>query len=133
MITRHRWVVALFLLTSASGSVSAADTVPLAELTAPWLGLLRSGEPPVRAAAAKTLGDIVRKQPAPASDLVRAMAAEENASVATEHERCLVPLAKESPATVSALIRLIREREANYRTRNFGVKVLSQVGPAIPT
>ena len=102
-------------------------------MTAPWLGLLRSGDAAVRNAAGTALVDIVRKHPAAASDLVRRMADEENGGVAAEHERRLVPLAKESPATVSALIRLIRDKGTNYRARNFGVKVLSQVGPAAAT
>lgn len=133
MNARQFWLLALCLLASATGRASGADTVPLADMTAPWLALLRSGDPPVRAAATKALGDIVRKHPAAARDLVRSMATEDNAGVAAEHEQSLVPLAKESPATVSALIRLIRERETNYRARNFGVKVLSQVGPAVGT
>jgi HEAT repeat protein len=61
------------------------------------------------------------------------MAAEGDGGVAAEHERRLVALARESPATVSALIRLIRQPETNYRARNFGVKVLSQVGAAAAT
>ena len=105
--------------------------MPLGEVTGPWLGLLKSGDPAVRDAAAAALVDIVRKHPAAAGDLVQRMAEEENAGVLAEHERRLVPLAKESPATVSAFIRLIRDRGTNYRARNFGVKVLSQVGPQI--
>lgn len=133
MKTPNLWVVALFLLAGAAGIANAADPVPLGEVTAPWLGLLRSGEPAVRTAASAALVDIVRKHPAAANDLVRCMAAEENGGVAADYERCLAPLAKESPATVSALIRLLREPETNYRARNFGVKVLSQVGPPAAT
>lgn len=133
MNARQFWPLTLCLLASATGNACGADTVPLADATAPWLALLRSGDPPVRAAATKALGDIVRKHPAAAGDLVRCMAAETNGGVAAEHEQALVPLAKESPATVSALIRLIRERKTHYRARNFGVKVLSQVGPVVGT
>ncbi len=133
MKTRNLWMVALFLVAGSAGSASAANNVPLAEMTAPWLGLLKSQDAAVRNAAGTTLVNIVRKHPAAASDLVRHMAAEENGAVSAEHERLLVPLAKESPATVSAFIRLIRDRGTNYRARNFGVKVLSQVGPAVGT
>jgi hypothetical protein len=84
-------------------------------------------------AAAAGLADIVRKHPAAATDLVRGVADEKDGGVAAEQERRLVALAKESPATVSALIRLVREPATNYRARNFGVKVLSQVGTAAAT
>src|SRR5262249_50468440 len=47
--------------------------------------------------------------------------------------RRLAALAKESPPSVSALIQLVREPGTDYRARNFGVKVLSQVGPAAAT
>ncbi len=133
MKTRNLCLVALFLLAGAAGIANANDAVPLGEVTAPWLRMLRSADPSVRTAAATTLVDIVRKHPAAAHDLVRNMAAEENGGVATDYERCLVPLAKDSPATVSALIRMIRDKGTNYRARNFGVKVLSQVGPAVAT
>jgi HEAT repeat protein len=139
MNMRNLWVVALFLLAGTAGianaatPVPAADPVPLAEMTARWLPLLRSGEPAVRSVAAAALAEIVRKHPAAAIELVQWMATEENGGVAAEHERCLVPLAKESPATVSAFLRLIRDRGTNYRARNFAVKVLSQVGPAVAT
>jgi HEAT repeat protein len=133
MKTRKLWVVALFLLACTAGIANAVDPVPLSEATGPWLGLLRSENPALRTAAGAALADIVRKHPTVARDLVRSMADEGDASVIAEHERRLVALAKESPATVSALIRLIRELESNYRARNFGVKVLSQVGPAAAT
>src|SRR4051794_40582370 len=97
--------VALFLLGSSAGTASAAtaarsvqtDPVPLAEATAPLRGMLKSGTPAVRNAVGTILVDIVRKHPAAANDLIRTMAAEENAAVSAEHERLLVPLAKESP------------------------------------
>jgi hypothetical protein len=138
---RSGWVMALFLLARAAGSSSAApvgrhfqpDTVPLAEVTAPLLGMLKSRDAAVRNAAGTALVDIVRKHPDDASDLVKRMAEEENGDVLAEHEWRLVPLAKESPATVLAFIRLIRDKGTNYRARNFGVKVLSQVGPAVAT
>jgi HEAT repeat protein len=132
-MTRTLWIVALFLLAGAAGTVSAAETVPLGDLTGPWLNLLRSENPALRTAAGAALADIVRKHPNVAGDLVNGMAAEQDAGVAAEHERRLVPLAKESPATVSALIRLLREVNTNYPARNFGVKVLSQVGPVAAT
>ncbi len=130
MKTRSLWALALFLFV---GNASAADTIPLAEVMAPWLNLLRSGDAAVRNAAGTVLVDIVRKHPAAAGDLVKHMAAEGNGNVLAEHERRLIPLAKESPATVSALIQLIRHSGSNYRARNFSVKVLSQVGPAVAT
>jgi len=133
MKTRSLWVVSLFLLAGAAGSATAADTIPLAEMTGPWLGLLKSPDASVRNAAGKVLADIVRKHPAAAVELVNRMATEENGELSAEHEKRLVPLAKDSPATVSALIKMIRERGTNYRARNFGVKVLSQIGPAAAT
>lgn len=126
-------VVALFFLAGAAGNASAADTVPLAEMTAPLLDMLKSKDAAVRNAAGTVLVDIVHRHPSAASDLIKRMAEEENGDVLAEHERRLAPLAKESPATVSAFIRLIRDRGTNYRARNFGVKVLSQVGPAVAT
>jgi hypothetical protein len=133
MKTRNLWVVALFLLASVAGGATAADTVPLGEVTGPWLPLLRSGNPEVRTAASTALVGIVRKYPAAASELVAWLAGEGNPGVSAEHEGRLVPLAKESPATVSALIRLIRQHDTDYRARNFCVKVLSQVGAAAAT
>lgn len=136
MKMRYVCVVALFVVACATASAAPAKRdglVPLDEATKPWLQMLRSGEPSVRSAATAVLMDIVRKHPSTANDVVRSMAAEGNGGVAAEYERCLVPLAKESPVTVSVLIRLIRERETHYRARNFAVKVLSQVGPAAAT
>jgi len=133
MKTRNLWVVGLFLLAGAAGTASAAEAVPLAEVTAPWLEMLKSGDAAVRNAAGTVLLDIARKHPAAANELINRMAVEANGDVLAEHERRVVPLAKESPATVSAFIRLIRDRNTNYRARNFGVKVLSQVGPAAAT
>ena len=131
--TRKLWIVALFLLAGLAGFANAANPVPLSEVTGPWLGLLKSGDAAVRNAAQTALVDIVRKHPDAASDLVNHMAAEENGDVSAEHERRLVPLAKDSPATVSALIRMMKEKGTNYRARNFGVKVMSQVGAAVGT
>ena len=133
MKTRNVWIAALFLITGTAGTASAADTVPLTEMTASWFGLLKSGDMAVRNAASGALADIVRKHPAAANDVVQRMAAEENGDISAEYVSRLVPLAKESPATVSAFIRLIRHSGTNYRARNFGVKVLSQVGPAAAT
>ncbi len=133
MKTRNVWMAALFLMTCAGGTASATDTVLLTEMTASWFGLLKSGDMAVRNAASGALADIVRKHPAAANDVVQRMAAEENGDISAEHVSRLVPLAKESPATVSAFIRLIRHSGTNYRARNFGVKVLSQVGPAAAT
>lgn len=133
MKTRNLCLVALFLFAGAARSSAATDKVPLPEVTGPWLDLLKSRDAGTRHAAGTILVDIVRKHPAAANDLVLRMAAEENTDVLVEHEQRLVPLAKESPATVSALIRMIREKQTNYRARNFGVKVLSQVGPAAAT
>lgn len=133
MKTRNLWAVSLFLLSGTAGAASAADTVPLAETTAPWLSLLKSGDAAVRDAAGKALAEIVRKHPAAAGELVNRMSVEENAEILAEHERRLVTLAKESPATVSAFIQMMKQKGTNYRVRNFGVKVLSQVGPAVAT
>jgi HEAT repeat protein len=133
MKARNLCVVVLFFLIPAVGRASATETVPLAQVTAPWMGLLRSRDAAVRNAAGTALVRIVRKYPAAASALVHRTAGEGDGTVLAEHERRLVPLAKESPATVSALIRLIRDKDTNYRARNFGVKVLSQVGPAAAT
>ncbi|MFO0821801.1 MAG: hypothetical protein U0792_01565 [Gemmataceae bacterium] len=139
MKTRNCLVVALLLLlgtsTSASGGepVPAAGSIPLTDVTAPLLEMLKSKESAVRSAAGPVLVALVRKHPTAAQELVDGMAAERDADLLAEHERLLVPLAKESPATVSALIHLIREPESGCRVRNFGVKVLSQVGPAAAT
>ena len=123
-----RNLCALIFLAGVAGIASAADAVSLSETTGPLLGLLKSGDSAVRNAAGTILVDIVRKHPAAAGDMVKRMAAEVNGEVSAEHERRLVPLAKESPATVSALIRLIREKSTKYQTRNFGVKVLNAAG-----
>ncbi len=136
--TRNLWIVALVFLVGANGIANAAhavrpDSVPLTDVTAPWLDMLKSKDAAMRNAAGTILVDIVRKHPAAAGDLVKCMAAEENGDVLAEHERRLVALAKESPATVSAFIRLIKDKGTNYRARNFGVKVLSQVGPVVGT
>lgn len=133
MKSRSRWLVALFLLPVAAGKTSAADTIPLAEATAPWMGLLKSGDVAVRNAAWTALADIIRKHPVAAGDVVKRMAEEENTDLSAEHERRLVPLSKQSPAAVSAFIRLIKDKGTNYRVRNFSVKVLSQSGPAAAT
>jgi len=136
MKTRNLSVVALVLVAAGIANatpIPAANPVPLAEVTGLWLDLLKSGDAGVRNAAGTALVEIVRKQPAAAGDLVKRMAEEGNGAVLAEHERRLVPLAKESPATVSAFIRLIRDKGTNYRARNFGVKVLSQAGPAAAT
>lgn len=137
MKTRNCSIAALVLLFGAVGIATATplppEPVSLAEMTAPWLGMLRSENAALRTAAGPALVDIVRKHPSVAGDLVRGMAAETDGAVVGEHERRLVTLAKESPATVSALIGLIREPKTHYRARNFGVKVLSQVGPAAAT
>lgn len=137
MKTRNCLVAALVLLFGATGIATATplptEPVSLAEMTAPWLGMLRSENAALRTAAGPALVDIVRKHPSVAGDLVRGMAAEKDGGVAGEHERRLVTLAKESPTTVSALIGLIREPKTDYRARNFGVKVLSQIGSAAAT
>jgi len=129
---RTVWVAA-FTLFAGVAAAPAAEAVPLADATGPWLALLRSEQPALRTAAGAALGDLVRKHPAAANDLVRGVATEADPGVAAEAERRLVALAKESPATVSALIRIIREKETAYPARNFAVKVLSQAGPAAAT
>jgi hypothetical protein len=133
MKTRNLWVVALFLLAGAAGVAAPAEPVVREQVIGTWLGLLRSDDPALRTAAGAALVEIVRKHPTAAGELVRGVADEGDGSVAAEHERRLVTLARESSATVSALIRLIRQPETNYRARNFGVKVLSQVGAAAAT
>lgn len=129
---RTFWAAALTLFVGVTAT-SAGEAVPLAEATGPWLALLRSDNPALRTAAGAALADLVRKHPAAANDLVRGVATEADPAVAAEAERRLVALAKDSPATVSALIRLIREKETAYPARNFAVKVLSQAGPAAAT
>jgi HEAT repeat protein len=124
-------LVAALLFMAGPAGRAEEKKVTLPEVAAPWLDLLKSEDESVRKGATTILVELVRNHPALAKDLVNRMAAEGKNE--DEHQAKLVPLAKESPATVSALIRLIREPSTDYRARNFGVKVLSRVGPTAAT
>lgn len=130
MLTRSFCTLALCLV---AGTASANDKVPLADVTARWVPLLRSPNAEVRKVAADALTDIVLKHPAAAYEMVEWMANDPNGEALADYERRLVALVKEHPPIVSALIRLLRGEKTAYPARNFGVKVLSMAGPAAAT
>lgn len=133
MPTRILGALTLFLLASSTASANPASTVSLHEATEPWVNLLRSDNAALHAPAITALNDLIRKHPTAASEVVRSLSGEPNYERSLALAPRLVPLAKDSPATVSALIQLIKQRETPYPARNFCVAVLSQSGRVAAT